>query len=483
MGVAHQSGVHPILDIAVAAPRLHRAGRDRDIVAGGAELQERRQDARELRRLAVAGFPGGEGRRDEHRHGERLFGRDHQLQKLPPHQRLIDDATAEGDPIAGDGERLVQAAPHHRGGPHAMRETRHVHLVEHALQAVIGVRSDLAEGIGHRAFEHDLARRHRPGAELVLEPDDPVAVAPSVFQPPRHGEEREAGIAGGRAGGPRQEHGDVAVRAGAEPLVSVEAPRAVLEAGFQFDAADVRAAGLLRHELRAHQPLGAILAQHARHEAVRKFGRAVPFDQERRRLRRGDRTHQAELRLHEEILEGVLRDGRDLLRPAEHAGPPRHAMNAEAAERDVLHFPISRMEFDLVLVPAIGVAGMQGWLALVRHAGQPVEPSAGDFAEFPIVRQHVRQKIGRQIEVEQALQAAVDLEEVLALAVRRDAVAVIAARRRHHRSVHDVLPEFGEASPIRLDGAIESLALSSAKNAFDGGGNIPPTADFRHPGV
>src|SRR3546814_10917001 len=50
MRVADEARVHPVLDVAVAAAHLHRGGGDADVVAAGAELEQRRQDAQQLRR-------------------------------------------------------------------------------------------------------------------------------------------------------------------------------------------------------------------------------------------------------------------------------------------------------------------------------------------------------------------------------------------------------------------------------------------------
>ena len=49
--------------------------------------------------------------------------------------------------------RLVDAAPHHRGGAHAVRQPRQVDLLHHLLQAAIGV----ADQIGLGALQQDLA--------------------------------------------------------------------------------------------------------------------------------------------------------------------------------------------------------------------------------------------------------------------------------------------------------------------------------------
>ena len=52
------------------------------------------------------------------------------------------------------GQRLVDAAAHHRRGAHAMRQPRQVDLLHHLLEAAL----DVADQIGDRALEPDFAR-------------------------------------------------------------------------------------------------------------------------------------------------------------------------------------------------------------------------------------------------------------------------------------------------------------------------------------
>ena len=54
LGVADQAGVDPLLDVAVAAAHLHGAGGDRHVVAAGAELDERGEDAQHFGGLGRA---------------------------------------------------------------------------------------------------------------------------------------------------------------------------------------------------------------------------------------------------------------------------------------------------------------------------------------------------------------------------------------------------------------------------------------------
>jgi len=142
---------------------------------------------------------------------------------------------------------LVQAAPHHRGRAHAMRQPRQVDLLHHLLQPGLRV----ADEIGDCALQPDFARGHRACAELVLQPHDPVAVAAAVLQPARQRKQREPFRAGGRAFQARQQQCDVGIRMRAEPFVAGEPPLAVLMPRHRFDRADIGAAGALGHELRA----------------------------------------------------------------------------------------------------------------------------------------------------------------------------------------------------------------------------------------
>ncbi len=133
MGVAHQARVHPLLDVAVATAHLHGTGRDRDVVAAGTQLDERRQEAQQRSRLVVAGTGAIHGVCRRHRHRQCLLGRHHDLHELPPEQRMLDDGRAEGVPSARGGQGVIETAAHHRGSAHTVRQPRQVHLIHHLL--------------------------------------------------------------------------------------------------------------------------------------------------------------------------------------------------------------------------------------------------------------------------------------------------------------------------------------------------------------
>jgi hypothetical protein len=274
MSVADELGVGPVLDVAVAAAHLHGAGGDRHVVAAGAVLHQGGEDA-ELRLVA----PGHRhGRRDGDREG--LFGRHHELEQLPPRHRVIDQGAAEGAAVACHLQRLVQAAPHHAGGAEAVRQAREVDLIHHLPEAAAG----LAEDIGDGAFHDDLAGGHGARAELVLEPHDPVAVAAAVLEPSRHHEQRQAGIARGRALAAGEQQHDVMVGAGTEPLVAPQLPVVAGAMGRKLDAGKVGAAGLLGHELRALEQGVHVLAEHARQVTLLHALIAVLLDQQDRSI-------------------------------------------------------------------------------------------------------------------------------------------------------------------------------------------------------
>ena len=115
--------------------------------------------------------------------------------------------------------------------------------------------------------------------------------------------------AAARAG---EHHRDIGIGMAAEPFLAVQAP--ALDAvgadtdalGLGLDRADVRAAGLLGHELRALQHRRRVLAQQPVEQQLLQRRRAVALDDEVGGVGHRDRAHQAELGLHEEIGDGVL---------------------------------------------------------------------------------------------------------------------------------------------------------------------------------
>ena len=181
MGIADQPRIDPLLDVTVAAADFHGPGRDRNVVAAGAELEQRRQDPQHAFRPLRAGIGAIHRVGAEQKYRERLLGGHRHLQELAAEQGIFDHGLAEGFSPARADQRLVDTAPHHGGGTNAMGKPRQVDLFHHLLEAAVGV----ADQIGDRALKQDFAARPRAGAELVLEANDPVGIAAAVLQPAR----------------------------------------------------------------------------------------------------------------------------------------------------------------------------------------------------------------------------------------------------------------------------------------------------------
>ncbi len=141
-----------------------------------------------------------------------------------------------------------------------------------------------------------------------------------------------------------------------------------------------------------------------------------------RRVGDADRAHQAELGLHEQILEGVFGDRRQRRVHAEHAGTMYHRMELEVAERDALHLPVGGMVLDPVLVTPEAVARMQHRRMAVGEPREFVQPPAGELAEAGIVRFEMRADIGRQIDRQQIAQPAIGGVEIHSGAVGGDPI-------------------------------------------------------------
>jgi hypothetical protein len=333
-----------------------------------------------------------------------------------------------------------------------MRQPRQVDLLHHLLEA----RADVADQVGDGAFQQDLAARHRAGAELVLQANDPIGVAAAVFQAARQREQCKPRGAAGRAFGARQQQRDVGVGVRAEPFIAMEPPFAVLAARHRLDGADVGAAGALGHELGALPHRGDVAGQHLWQQVVLKLLAGEFADQMDRGVGHADRAHQAEFGLHEQILQRVFGDRRQRAIHAEHASAMAHGVKLEIRERDVLHVAIGRMVVDPVLVAAETVARVQNRWMLVGEASQLVEPAAGQHAEAIEVRFQVAEIFRREIKRQQIAQAAIERVEILPRAVGRDiaeAATLILENRNGRASgarVHGE-PRFQAARRIPLD--------------------------------
>ncbi|VTM08179.1 Uncharacterised protein [Pseudomonas aeruginosa] len=193
--------------------------------------------------------------------------------------------------MAGDEQRLVQRPAHQAGGAHAIGQARHVDHVGHLLEAA----ADLADQVGAGAFQADLAAGHGAAAQLVLQADDAVGVARTVLAKLRQEEQGHALHAFRRALGAGEDHRQVGVRVGAEPLVAIQLPLAALLPRHGTGSRHVGAGGLLGHEHGALEQLVEIPRGQGRQVAFDQFRGAEPAQGTGQRVGHADRAAEAEL--------------------------------------------------------------------------------------------------------------------------------------------------------------------------------------------
>ncbi|MCY1526231.1 hypothetical protein D9M68_612390 [compost metagenome] len=102
-----------------------------------------------------------------------------------------------------------------------------------------------------------------------------------------------------------------------------------------------------------------------------------------------------------------------------------HGMELKIAKGDVLHFLIGRVVFDPVFVFAPAGARMQHGRELIRNGSQRIEAASGQLPHAFKLRQQFAMHGGRQIELEQVLQAPIQREEILAGAIGRKVVGTL----------------------------------------------------------
>src|SRR5215475_10341953 len=107
-------------------------------------------------------------------------------------------------------------------------------------------------------------------------------------------------------------------------------------AGEGLDLANVRATRLLGHELRTLPLHCRIGGEHARQQVTLEFRARILADQVNGGVRHADRTHEAELALHEKILAGVLGNWWQGDIKPECAGAVAHGVELKVTERDRL---------------------------------------------------------------------------------------------------------------------------------------------------
>ena len=135
---------------------------------------------------------------------------------------------------------------------------------------------------------------------------------------------------------------------------------------------------------------------------------------------------QAELGLHEQILQRVFGDRGQRAIDAEAAGPMAHGVKLKIGEGDRLHLAIGRMIVDPVLVAAEPIACIQHRRVFVGGPGQLIQPAARERAEAIEVRIQPAEIVRQKIKREQIAQAAIDGVEIRTRTVGRDVIGTAA---------------------------------------------------------
>ena len=360
--------------------------------------------------------------------------------------------------------RVMIRAAHQRGGFDAVGQPRRIHHLRHLHKAAI----EPSYRIGNRAFQLDLARGHRAGAELVLQPHDPVVIGRAVIEKARHQEQPDAAGAAFRALRPRQQHDDLGIRIGAEPFFAGQAPVVAFLHGGGRQLADVGAAFLLGHELAALGELGHVGLGQAVEIFCLQRGIAEIRQQLCAAVGDVDRAAQPELGLVEQKRKGVLGHHRIGLRPAQNALAQRHRMDAELAERGLLQFAIGRMIFDPLRVAAKTVALVQHRPMAVGKPRAFVEMAAGQAAEPVEMRLDVAKQLVGQMDAQQIGQRRIGAIEVHAGGIRRDQPGLDRPRCRFvfARCVHLHL-----VRSARFAAILRQAALNAVDHATDRAGD------------
>ena len=146
-----------------------------------------------------------------------------------------------------------------------------------------------------------------------------------------------------------------------------------------------------------------------------------------------DRAHQAELGLHEQILQRIFGDRRQRAIHAERTGAVAHGVKLEVSERDLLHLAIGGVIVDKILVAAKAVARVQNGRMPVGDPCQLIQPAAGEGPEPVEMRRQPAKIFRRQVMAEQIAQAAVDGIEILPRTIGRDVIGAAARIGRRVR--------------------------------------------------
>ena len=312
--------------------------------------------------------------------------------------------------------RIMMRAPHQRGRFDAVGKPRGVDHLGHLHEAAV----ELADRVGDRAFQLDLAGGHRAGAELVLQANDPVVVLRAVVEIARHQEQPDAARAGTGAFRARQQHHHFGVGIGAEPFFAMQPPVIALLHRRRRQRADVGAAFLLGHELAALRQLAHVgLGQAVEILRLQRFAAEI-VEQLGAAVGDVDRAAHAEFGLVEQEREGVLGHDRVFVRPAHDALADRQRVDAELAERGFFQFAIGRVIFDVLGIAAELVALVQHRRVAVGKPRAFVERAAGQFAEAVEMRLDMPEQRLGQMQPQQIGQRRIGAIEIHSRRVRRE---------------------------------------------------------------
>ncbi len=282
VGITHQPGVGPLLDIAGATAHLHRVAGGFAGIAAGAELEQGREDADAASCSLITGIGGFECARCGEGHRACGFRHQQDFHQLAACQRHLDHALAECHAVARHVPRLEVGAAHQAGSAHAVGQARHVDHVGHLHETT----RFFTDEVGHRAFEPDFPARHGACAHLVLQAHDAIVIPAAIGQGAGQQEQAQAARAAiwsvGWRGAPRavlrpcQHQRQFGIGIRAEPFVTGEQPVVTGAGGDGGGCANVGTGTLFGHE---HRALGVnvhILRSQARQIARHQF-RAAEF--------------------------------------------------------------------------------------------------------------------------------------------------------------------------------------------------------------
>ena len=240
LGIAVEPRRRIFLGVAVAAEYLDRPAGRGDCPLCREILGERGDEPHPGLLIRFAQRRIERARRGEGQRHARFQAHLH-LDELILHHRVGDEALTEGTARLGVCERFGEGTPLYAGRSHRVVDA-----------AVAERRHHRPESVWRRCHLHrvgvlqlDLPGREPAGAELVLQPPDPVAVGRPVGPARRHQIEAQPAAAARRTLRPGEGERKPAIDVAGEPLESVEHDAAIRAACRGRGGADIAAALLL----------------------------------------------------------------------------------------------------------------------------------------------------------------------------------------------------------------------------------------------